>query len=143
MPRYVVTVPSSWSPDRAYAYMADMTNYVEWDRGIMRVTQTKGSGGGEGAVYEVTTRGFGGRDMLLTYETTEHDGSTNVLLVGKNFMFTSVDRITVAPTATGCDVTYDAKLTFNGMLAPLNLPLGLVFNKVGDAAAKGLRKKLA
>ena len=143
MPRYVVTVPSSWSPDRAYAYMADMTNYVEWDRGIMRVTQTKGSGGGEGAVYEVTTRGFGGRDMLLTYETTEHDGSTNVLLVGRNFMFTSVDRITVAPTATGCDVTYDAKLTFNGLLAPLNLPLGLVFNKVGDAAAKGLRKKLA
>lgn len=143
MPRYVVTVPSSWSPDRAYSYMADMTNYVEWDRGIMRVTQTKGSGGGEGAVYEVTTRGFGGRDMLLTYETTEHDGSTNVLLVGKNFMFTSVDRITVAPTATGCDVTYDAKLTFNGMLAPLNLPLGLVFNKVGDAAARGLRRKLA
>ncbi len=143
MPRYVVTVPSSWSPDRAYSYMADMTNYVEWDRGILRVTQTKGSGGGEGAVYEVTTRGFGGRDMLLTYETTEHDGSTNVLLVGKNFMFTSVDRITVAPSATGCDVTYDAKLTFNGLLAPLNLPLGLVFNKVGDAAAKGLRKKLA
>jgi hypothetical protein len=143
MPRYVVTVPSSWSPDRAYTYMADMTNYVEWDRGILRVTQTKGSGGGEGAVYEVTTRGFGGRDMLLTYETTEHDGSTNVLLVGKNFMFTSVDRITVAPSATGCDVTYDAKLTFNGVLAPLNLPLGLVFNKVGDAAARGLRKKLA
>ena len=143
MPRYVVTVPSSWSPDRAYSYMADMTNDVEWDRGILRVTQTKGSGGGEGAVYEVTTRGFGGRDMLLTYETTEHDGSTNVLLVGKNFMFTSVDRITVAPSATGCDVTYDAKLTFNGVLAPLNLPLGLVFNKVGDAAAKGLRKKLA
>ena len=143
MPRYVVTVPSSWSPDRAYSYMADMTNYVEWDRGILRVTQTKGSGGGEGAVYEVTIRGFGGRDMLLTYETTEHDGSTNVLLVGKNFMFTSVDRITVAPSATGCDVTYDAKLTFNGVLAPLNLPLGLVFNKVGDAAAKGLRKKLA
>lgn len=143
MPRYVVTVPSSWSPDRAYSYMADMTNYVEWDRGILRVTQTKGSGGGEGAVYEVTTRGFGGRDMLLTYETTEHDGSTNVLLVGRNFMFTSVDRITVAPTATGCDVTYDAKLTFNGLLAPLNLALGLVFNKVGDAAARGLRKKLA
>jgi hypothetical protein len=143
MPRYVVTVPSSWSPDRAYSYMADMTNYVEWDRGILRVTQTKGSGGGEGAVYEVTTRGFGGRDMLLTYETTEHDGSTTVLLVGKNFMFTSVDRITVAPSATGCDVTYDAKLTFNGVLAPLNLPLGLVFNKVGDAAARGLRKKLA
>ena len=143
MPRYVVTVPSSWSPDRAYSYMADMTNYVEWDRGILRVTQTKGSSGGVGAVYEVTTRGFGGRDMLLTYETTEHDGSTKVLLVGKNFMFTSVDRITVAPSATGCDVTYDAKLTFNGVLAPLNLPLGLVFNKVGDAAARGLRKKLA
>lgn len=143
MPRYVVTVPSSWSPDRAYSYMADMTNYVEWDRGILRVTQTKGSGAGPGAVYEVTTRGFGGRDMLLTYETTEHDGSTNVLLVGKNSLLTSVDRITVTPTGSGCDVTYDARLTFNGILAPLNIPLGLVFKRVGDAAVKGLRKKLA
>jgi hypothetical protein len=143
MPRYVVTVPSSWPAERAYSYMSDMSNYVEWDRGILRVTQTKGTGGGQGAVFEVTTRGFGGRDMLLTYETTEHDGTSNVLLVGRNSVFTSVDRVTVVPTATGCDVTYDAKLTFNGILAPFNLPLGLVFNKVGDAAAKGLRKKLA
>ena len=100
--------------------------------------------GGPGAAkpFDVTVRGFGGRDSLLRYETTEHDGRSNVLLVGRNAIFTSVDRITVAPTVTGCDVTYDAKLTFNGLLAPFNLALGLVFNKIGDSAAKGMRKKL-
>ncbi|MEY3691177.1 MAG: hypothetical protein RJB57_832, partial [Actinomycetota bacterium] len=56
--------------------------------------------------------------------------------------FTSVDRITVKPAESGCSVTYDAKLTFNGLLAPFNLALGLVFNKVGDSAAKGLRREL-
>lgn len=142
MPRYVVTIPSSWPAERAYDYMSDMRNYPEWDRGITRVTQVKGSGGGAGATFDVTVRGFGGRDSVLRYETTEHDGSSNVLLVGRNSVFTSVDRITVAPTASGCDVTYDAKLTFNGLLAPFNLALGLVFNRIGDSAAKGMRRKL-
>ena len=36
MPRYVVTIPSSWTAERAYEYMADMRNYPEWDRGITR-----------------------------------------------------------------------------------------------------------
>jgi hypothetical protein len=58
-------------------------------------------------------------------------------------MFTSIDRITIVPTATGCDVTYDAILTANWIIAPMNLLLGRVFDKVGDTATRGLRKVLA
>ena len=36
-----------------------------------------------------------------------------------------------------------AVLTFNWYLAPMNFALNKVFNKVGDAAIKGLRKVLA
>lgn len=143
MPRYTVTVPSSRSAEDAFAYMSDMRLYPEWDRGIKKVELVVGDAPGRGATYDVTIPGLMGRDSVLRYETTEFDPATNVLLVGRNTVFTSVDRITVEPTPTGCNVTYDARLTFNGILAPGNLLLAAVFNKVGDRAAKGLRKRLA
>lgn len=143
MPRYVVTVPSSKTPADAFAYMSDMRLFGEWDKGIKKADLVVGDAPGKGATYDVAVAGVGGRDIVLRYETTEFDPDTNVLLVGRSSLFTSVDRVTVTPTATGCDVTYDAKLTFNGLLSPMNLALGLVFNKIGDRAAAGLRKKLA
>lgn len=143
MARYVVTVPSSKSADEAFALMADMRTYTSWDRGITNVVMSSGDAPGLNTVYDVTVRGVGGRPTTLRYTTTEYAPSANVLLVGKNSMFTSIDRITVAPTATGCDITYDAQLTLNGLFAPFNLMLGLVFNKVGGSAAKGLRKVFA
>lgn len=143
MPRYVVTVPSSKSAAEAFAYMSDMRLYPEWDKGISKVDLVAGSVPGLGAAYAVTVKGIGGRDTVFRYDTTEWNEGVSLLLVGKGGPFTSVDRITVAPTPTGCDVTYDAKLTFNGLLAPFNLALGLVFNKVGDRATRGLRRVLA
>lgn len=140
MARYVVTVPSSKSAADAFAYMADMRLYPEWDRGIKKVEQTVGDGPGEGATFDVTIAGLGGRPATMRYVTTEYAPTTSVVLVGKGGGFTSVDRITVTPTATGCDVTYDAKLSLNGLLSPFNPLLGLIFNKVGDRAARGLRK---
>ena len=123
--------------------MNDMRLYPEWDKGIKKVELVAGSGPAKGATYDVTVPGFLGRDSVLRYETTEFDPDTNVLLVGRNSALTSVDRITIEPTATGCNVTYDAQLTFNGILAPMNVFLAAVFNKVGDRAARGLRKQLA
>jgi len=143
MARYVATIPSSKTPAEAFAYMADLRNFAEWDRGIIRVEQIKGSGAGLGTIFDITVKGMGGKDSVLRYETTEYDEPTNVLVKGRNWMFTSIDRITVVPTATGCDVTYDAILTANWIIAPMNILLGRVFNKVGDSATRGLRKVLA
>jgi hypothetical protein len=86
---------------------------------------------------------MGGKDSVLRYETLEYDEPTNILVKGRNWMFTSIDRVTIVPTASGCDVTYDAILTANWIIAPMNLLLGRVFNKVGDTATRGLRKVLA
>jgi hypothetical protein len=143
MARYVATIPSSKTPAEAFAYMADLRNFAEWDRGIIRVEQIKGSGAGLGTIFDITVKGMGGKDSVLRYETTEYDEPTNVLVKGRNWMFTSIDRVTVVPTATGCDVTYDAILTANWIIAPMNILLGRVFNKVGDSATRGLRKVLA
>lgn len=143
MAHYVATVPSSLSPDKAFEYMSDLRNYAEWDRGIKKVEQINGDGAGLGTIFDITVRGAGGKDSVLRYKTLEYDAPSTILVKGRNNMFTSVDRITIVPTSTGCDVTYDATLTANGIYFFMNFALGKVFQKVGDAAVAGLRKKLA
>lgn len=143
MARYVTTIPSSLTPQEAFAYMADLHNFADWDKGVIKVVQVEGSGGGLGTVFDVTVRGVGRSTSTLRYTTTEYDKFSNILVRGVNALFTSVDRITVKETATGCDVIYDATLTANWIIAPMNIVLGRVFDKIGDTATRGLRTALA
>lgn len=123
--------------------MADLRNFAQWDRNIIKVEQINGDGPGLKTVFDITARGIGGRPSVLRYTTLEFDEHTNILVKGYNKVFTSIDRVTIVPTETGCDVTYDAILTANWIVAPMNLVLGAVFKKVGDSATKGLRRVLA
>ena len=143
MAHYATTIPSSKTPEEAFAYMSDIRNFAQWDKGIIKIDQIVGDGAGLGNVFDITVKGFGGQNSVLRYTTLECDSPTNVLVKGKNWMFTSVDRVTITPTATGCDVTYDAVLTANLIAWPVNIMLGRVFDKVGAVATRGLTKVLA
>jgi hypothetical protein len=143
MAHYVTTVPSSKTPEEAFAYMSDIRNFAQWDKGIKKIDQVIGDGAGVGSGYDITVKGVGGKDSIFRYITLECDSPTNVLVKGKNWMFTSVDRVTITPTATGCDVTYDAVLTANLVVWPMNIWLGRIFDKVGAVATRGLKKVLA
>ena len=143
MARFTTTIPSTKPPEEAFHYMADLRNFSQWDRNIIKVEQINGDGPGLDTIFDITVKGLGGRPSTLRYKTIECDSPNDVLVKGHNAIFTSIDRITITPTATGCDVTYDAILTANWIVAPMNLVLGAVFNKVGQAATKGLRKVLA
>ena len=141
MARYVTTVRSAKTPQEAFAYMADLGNFVEWDPGVKAVRQVEGSGGGPDAVFEVTVVAPG-PDLTLRYVTEEHDAPHNLLVVARSMVFTSIDRITVEPDGTGSLVTYDADLRLNGVLRVGDLGLRLVFGQIGDRAAAGLRRVL-
>jgi hypothetical protein len=143
MARYVTTIPSSLSPQEAFAYMADLHNFAKWDKGVVKVVQVEGSGAGLGTIFDVTVKGVGKSTSTLRYTTTEYDEFSNILVRGVNTFFTSVDRVTIIKTTTGCAVIYDATLTANWIIAGMNLILGKVFNKIGDTATSGLRKVLA
>ena len=129
------------TPQEAFAYMADLGNFVEWDPGVKAVRQVEGSGGGPDAVFDVTVVAPG-PDLTLRYVTEEHDAPHNLLVVARSIVFTSIDRITVEPDGTGSIVTYDADLRLNGVLRVGDLGLRLVFGQIGDRAAAGLRRVL-
>ncbi len=123
--------------------MADLHNFAKWDKGVVKVVQVKGSGAGLGTIFDVTVKGFRKSTSTLRYTTTEYDEFSNILVRGVNTFVTSVDRVTIIKTDTGCAVIYDATLTANWIIAGMNLILGKVFNKIGDTATSGLRKVLA
>ena len=141
MARYVTTVRSAKTPQEAFAYMADLRNFAEWDPGVKAVRQVEGSGGGPDAVFDVTVAAPV-RDLTLRYVTEEHDAPRNLLVVARSIVFTSIDRITVEPDGTGSVVTYDADLRLNGVLRVGDLGLRLMFGQIGDRAAAGLRRVL-
>jgi carbon monoxide dehydrogenase subunit G len=141
MARYVTKVKTAKTPQEAFGYMADLRNFAEWDPGVKAVRQVEGSGGGPDAVFDVTVASPG-RDLTLRYVTKEYDAPHNLLVVARSSVFTSIDRITVAPDGTGSVVTYDADLRLNGVLRVGDLGLRLMFGQIGDRAAAGLRRVL-
>lgn len=142
MAKYTVSVESSKSVEEAFAYMADLRNFANWDPGVLTVTQVAGDGAGPESSFDVAVKSVGG-GTVLRYETVEYDEPGNLLVEARNSKFTSIDRITVVAKDEGSIVTYAAELLLNGCLSPLNPLLGLVFNRIGDRAAIGLRRVLA
>lgn len=141
MARYVTTVRTPCSPEDAFAYVADLRNFAEWDPGVAAAEQVEGQGIGPDAAYDVTVKNPG-RDITLRYRTVEFDAPRMLRVVATSWMFTSDDRITVEPDGVSSLVTYDAELRLNGLLRLGDLGLRIAFGRIGDRAAAGLRKAL-
>lgn len=127
------------SPDEAFAYMANLANFAEWDPGVTRVDQVEGEGPGQGAAFDVTVRGL---RSPLRYRTTRFEPSSSIVAIAKSGFLTSLDTITVEGDGEGSIVTYDAELTLNGLLALADPILGFTFGRIGDRAAAGLIRAL-
>lgn len=142
MAQYVTTVRTPRSPEDAFAYMADLRNFAEWDPGVRAAEQVRGDGPGPDSAYDVTVDAVAGRTLTLRYETIEYDAPTSVTVKASSTMFTSLDRIDVTPDGDGSLVRYDAQLTLNGPLGLFDRFLQGTFRKIGDRANRGLLRTL-
>ena len=141
MARYQTRVKTPLGAAEAFDYVADLTNFAEWDPGVRRSVQVAGEGSELGAAYDVTVAAVP-RDLTLRYEVLEHDAPRTCLVRAHSTVFTSTDRITVEPDGDGSVVTYDAELVLNGPLGLFDPVLRLAFGRIGDRAAAGLRRAL-
>ncbi len=138
MARYVVHVHTPRSQTEAFDYMADLSNFSEWDPGITRAVQVGGQGPGLDAEYDLDVQ-MGPTSMTMRYRTTAFDPHRLIVARSDGRFLTSVDTITVAANPDGGSmVTYDADLTLAGPLKLADPLLALGFQKVGDKAAAGL-----
>jgi hypothetical protein len=138
MARYRVTVRTPLVSQAAFAYMADLRNFAEWDPGVRRVAQVIGSGGGPNSSFDVGVVA-GCRELTLRYVTTQYVEPRSVVIEARSRLLTSIDRISIAEDSeAGCLVTYDAELVLNGPLRCVNVVLNPMFKRIGDRAASGL-----
>jgi carbon monoxide dehydrogenase subunit G len=142
MARYVTKVQTDRSAEDVFTYLADLRNFAEWDPGVRRVEQVEGDGGGPDTVFDVSVAGPGSRDLTLRYRTVEYDAPRELLVIATDRFLTSEDRITVDATPAGTVVTYDADLRLRGLLRIADPALRMVFGRIGDRAAAGLRRAL-
>jgi carbon monoxide dehydrogenase subunit G len=137
MARYVTKVRTQRSQEAAFEYMADLRNFADWDPGVKRVVQVVGDGAGAGSEYDVTVTG-----TTMRYRTEEFHPNTQLVARSKTRLLSATDTITVRGDGGASVVTYDAELTLNGVLRVGDPLLGLLFKRIGDRAAAGLRRAL-
>ncbi|HKY14633.1 MAG TPA: SRPBCC family protein [Microthrixaceae bacterium] len=141
MPHYRATVPTPWPAPRAFGYLCDLENFAEWDPGVKRSVSVAGDGA-VGSTFDVTVGGVG-RDLTLRYEIVSLDPPGRAEVRAETATLLSVDVMTFEPAADGgCHVTYDADLSLKGAFRIGNPFLGVVFARIGDRAAAGLRRAL-
>lgn len=137
MARYVVSVKSPRPQKEAFDYMADLSNFAEWDPGVESARQVEGSGPGPGTAFDVAVR-TAGRTMVLRYEVTAFEPPTKVVARAESTTLVSLDTITVEGDGEGAVVTYEAALDLKGALRLFDPVLGVAFKRIGDRAAAGL-----
>lgn len=137
MARYETVVHTPRSPEDAFAYMADLRNFEQWDPGIESSTQVVGDGPGVGAEYDIEMS-----MMTLRYVTTEYDAPARVKVEAHSRLLSSFDTITVKARGSGSDVRYEAEIRLGGPLRLLDPLFNLVFQRIGDKASAGMARAL-
>lgn len=143
MARYVGTIPTSRSPEQAFDYMADFSSAAEWDPSVVRAERL-GEGPGPGAEFLIVVR-LAGRESEFTYRTVRYERPELIVLRAESPTVISEDTITVRPARSGggAEVTYEADLRPKGAMRLADPLLGLLFKRLGDNAAEGLRRELS
>ncbi|MCX5742610.1 MAG: SRPBCC family protein [Proteobacteria bacterium] len=141
MARYITSIATPRSAAEAFAYMADVTRFVEWDPGVKRALQVAGDGPGVGAAYDLTVKA--GSTTVMRYEVKAYEPPRRLLLIARTRFLLSEDEVRVEPSGSGAIVTYDAKLTLHGPLGLFDPLLRIAFRRIGDRAAAGLERVLA
>ena len=119
-PSVTRTFTTTATPDAAFAYLQDFSNAEEWDPGTRTCERTSGDGGVGTTYHNVSS--FLGREVELTYTTSELVPPNHVQLRGRNEQFDGVDDFRLRPAGAGTEVTYHAEFAFSGvsrLAAPL------------------------
>ena len=142
MARYSTTVQSKKSRGEVFDYLADFANAAEWDPGVVSAENLTGQPIGPGSRFRLMCR-FAGRQFPLEYRITAFEVPSRMVFEADRGSISSVDEIRFVTVDEGTSVTYEANLRLTGLLGPLMDPLlALVFRRIGERAAVGLRRVL-
>lgn len=141
MATYRTSVKSPKTVEEAFDYLADFGNASKWDENTLSSDCLGDDPYRAGARYRVVTD-FGGRTLTLTYETIEFDRPDRVVFRSDAGISKIQDTITFHEDGEGSRVDYEADISLKGPARLLDPVFTLIFKRVGDRAAEGLREAL-
>ena len=140
MAHVIRSVSTAWSPDQAFAYMADFSHAAEWDPGVAEATRVETGPVGQGSQFDLIVL-IAGRRVPMRYAITDY-APGRVTFSSHSANLNSIDTVTVVGKGALTEVTYDARITFRGILRMADPLLTLTFRGVADRAMKGLEDRL-
>lgn len=128
--------------DEVFAYLADFSNAAKWDPGVVSGRKISKGPVMPGTEFEIVSR-FLGADIKLRYRATQVDPPNRVVFEGEADTLRLVDTITLEKSRKGTRITYDATLALKGIFYLADLPLHLLFQRIGRNAIRGLEQALS
>jgi len=141
MARFIDAIDLPVPVEDAFQYLADFSNTAEWDPSVMSAERLDDGEIGPGSRFRVCV-GFAGQTLALDYEITVFEPPTRLVLRGGDAQVESVDEVTLAPRGTGTRVTYEARIELRGLRRLADPLVHLLFQRVGQLAARGLRERV-
>jgi hypothetical protein len=141
MPHYAVTLLSRQPLEDVFTRMANFVNAEEWDPGVIKAVSASEGKVGQGSAFLLTVPAAR-KTMDLKYVIEEYKPNELVTLRAVTPRLESLDRLTFVRTSQGCEMTYDATLSFKGVAILATPLLALSFRKIGDRARDSLMRYL-
>ena len=133
---FTVTPP----PATILGYLKDFAHAAEWDAGTESCTQN-GSGPVEVGTTWHNVSKIAGVTAELEYELVEVTDD-KLVLIGRNDSSTSTDTISVTPSGSGSEVTYEADLQMHGVAKLATPAMALIFEKLANDTEKQMTEVL-
>lgn len=127
--------------EEVFAFTADFSNADKWDPGVASSRSIDGGAPGVGSKYDVVVS-FGSSEIPMTYEITEWEDNSRVVLEGKGETIEALDVIAFEARDGGTFVDYTADLTFTNWMRFVTPLMGPVLRRVGEKALDGLVKTM-
>lgn len=128
------------APATVLGYLEDFSNAEEWDPGTERCTRNDSGPVTVGSTWHNVSK-IAGVSTELTY-TLEKRTDDTIVIVGRNDTATSTDTITVVPSGTGSEVTYEAVIEMSGAAKLAAPAVKAVFEKIGNDVVKDMTAAL-
>jgi hypothetical protein len=141
VPRYVTEITTPLSAPDAFAYMAAFDNIRDWDPTVTAARRLDKGTLRPGSAFEVVIA-LRGREQRLQYDVVRLDPPHVLALEADAHSYRSYDTISVRPQGDGAVVTYEAVLELQGPARVLSPLFTRAFTRVGNNAARGLRREL-
>ena len=139
MAHYQTSFATPTSVEAAFHYLSRFSTTAEWDPGVVEARDLTPDPVAVGSAFEVVST-FLGRRVPLRYEIIEFDAPNRVVLQAESASVRSTDTIACQRGPDGSTiVSYDAVLEPRGVARVLAPLFAVVFQRIGDRAARGLR----